>query len=40
MIQQIEQAESDDDEAIDEYFEDMIQTATAHFLKEERALHM
>jgi hemerythrin superfamily protein len=40
MIQQIEGAESDDDEALDQYFEDMMQTATAHFQKEEQALHV
>jgi hemerythrin len=38
MILTLQQAEADDDQALDEFFEDMMQTAQAHFLTEERDL--
>lgn len=36
MMTELQQAETDDDQALDEFFEDMMQTVRAHFLTEER----
>ncbi len=36
MISELQQSESDDDQALDEFFEDMMQTVRAHFMAEER----
>ena len=36
MMTELKQAETDDDQALDEFFEDMMQTVRAHFLTEER----
>ncbi len=36
MMSEMQQAETDDDQALDEFFEDMMQTVRAHFLAEER----
>ena len=36
MISELQQSESDDDQAMDEFFEDMMQTVRAHFIAEER----
>lgn len=36
MITELQQSESDDDQAMDEFFEDMMQTVRAHFIAEER----
>ena len=36
MMTELKQAETDDDQALDEFFEDMMQTVRAHFLIEER----
>ncbi len=36
MMTELQQAETDDDQALDEFFEDMMQTVRAHFLMEER----
>ena len=36
MIHELQQAESDDDQAMDAFFEDMMQTVRAHFMEEER----
>ncbi len=36
MMTELQQAETDDDQAFDEFFEDMMQTVRAHFLAEER----
>ncbi len=36
MMTELQQAETDDDQALDEFFEDMMQTVRAHFLAEER----
>ena len=38
MIQTLQQSEGDDDQALDECFEDMMQTVRAHFVTEERDL--
>jgi hemerythrin superfamily protein len=38
MISELQQSESDDDQAMDEFFEDMMQTVRAHFIAEERDL--
>ena len=38
MIDELQQAENDDDELLDEFFEDMMQTVRAHFIAEERDL--
>lgn len=38
MIDELRQAENDDDESLDELFEDMMQTVRAHFIAEERDL--
>ena len=38
MILTLQQSEADDDQALDEYFEDIMQTAQAHFATEERDL--
>jgi hemerythrin superfamily protein len=38
MIQTLQQSEGDDDQALDECFEDMMQTVRAHFVIEERDL--
>ena len=35
MISELQQSESDDDQAMDEFFEDMMQTVRAHFIAEE-----
>ena len=36
MINELQQSETDDDQALDEFFEDMMQTVRAHFIAEER----
>lgn len=36
MMTELQQSETDDDQALDEFFEDMMQTVRAHFLTEER----
>lgn len=36
MISELQQSENDDDQALDEFFEDMMQTVRAHFITEER----
>lgn len=36
MISELQQSETDDDQAMDEFFEDMMQTVRAHFIAEER----
>lgn len=36
MMSEIQQSETDDDQALDEFFEDMMQTVRAHFITEER----
>ena len=36
MICELQQSEADDDQALDEFFEDMMQTVRAHFIAEER----
>ena len=36
MIFTLRQSEADDDQALDEFFEDMMQTVQAHFVTEER----
>ncbi|MDR4480597.1 MAG: hemerythrin domain-containing protein [Nitrospira sp.] len=36
MMTELQQAETDDDQALDEFFEDMMRTVRAHFLTEER----
>ena len=36
MISELQQSENDDDQALDEFFEDMLQTVRAHFIAEER----
>lgn len=38
MIQELHQAETDDDESMDQFFEDMMQTVRVHFHGEERDL--
>jgi len=38
MIFTLRQTEADDDQALDEFFEDMMQTVQAHFVTEERDL--
>jgi hemerythrin superfamily protein len=38
MIHELQQSESDDDQALDEFFEDMMQTVRTHFVTEERDL--
>jgi hemerythrin-like domain-containing protein len=38
MIDELQQAENDDDESLDDFFEDMMQTVRAHFIAEERDL--
>ena len=38
MILTLQQSEADDDQALDEFFEDMMQTVQAHFMHEERDL--
>ncbi|MCS6288812.1 MAG: hemerythrin domain-containing protein [Nitrospira sp.] len=38
MVDELQQAENDDDELLDEFFEDMMQTVRAHFIAEERDL--
>ena len=38
MILTLQQSEADDDQALDEFFEDMMQTVQAHFMREERDL--
>jgi hemerythrin-like domain-containing protein len=38
MIHELEQSETDDDQALDEFFEDMMQTVRTHFVTEERDL--
>ena len=38
MIDELQQAENDDDESLDEFFEDIMQTIRAHFIAEERDL--
>ena len=38
MIQTLQQSEGDDDQALDECFEDMMQAVRAHFVTEERDL--
>ncbi|MCW5798672.1 MAG: Hemerythrin domain-containing protein [Nitrospira sp.] len=38
MIQELRQAETDDDESMDQFFEDMMQTVRVHFHGEERDL--
>jgi hemerythrin-like domain-containing protein len=38
MIDELQQAENDDDESLDAFFEDMMQTVRAHFIAEERDL--
>ena len=38
MILTLQQSEADDDQALDEFFEDMMQTVQAHFAIEERDL--
>ena len=36
MINELQQSETDDDQALDEFFEDMMQSVRAHFMAEER----
>ena len=36
MMSELQQSETDDDQDLDEFFEDMMQTVRAHFLAEER----
>ena len=36
MISEIQESETDDDQALDEFFEDMMQSVRGHFLAEER----
>lgn len=36
MMTELQQSENDDDQALDEFFEDMMQSVRAHFLAEER----
>ncbi len=36
MMSELQQSETDDDQALDEFFEDMMQTVRAHFIAEER----
>lgn len=36
MMSELQQSETDDDQDLDEFFEDMMQTVRAHFLVEER----
>jgi len=36
MIHELQHSEADDDQALDEFFEDMMQTVRAHFIAEER----
>ncbi|MBS0170713.1 MAG: hemerythrin domain-containing protein [Nitrospira sp.] len=36
MIEELRRSESDDDQALDEFFEDMMHTVRLHFLTEER----
>lgn len=38
MIEELRQAETDDDESMDQFFEDMMQTVRVHFHGEERDL--
>lgn len=38
MIHELQQSEGDDDQALDEFFEDLMQTVRAHFVTEERDL--
>jgi hemerythrin superfamily protein len=38
MIHELQQSETDDDQALDEFFEDMMQTVRTHFVTEERDL--
>jgi hemerythrin superfamily protein len=38
MIHELQQAEADDDQALDEFFEKMMQRVRAHFVAEERDL--
>lgn len=38
MIEELRGSETDDDQALDEFFEDMMQTVRMHFLAEERDL--
>lgn len=38
MIHELQRSETDDDQALDEFFEDMMQTVLAHFITEERNL--
>lgn len=38
MMWELQHAEADDDQALDEFFEDMMQTVQAHFVAEERDL--
>mgnify|MGYP000864508037 CR=1 FL=1 len=38
MIDELRGSESDDDQAMDEFFEDMMQTVRLHFVREERDL--
>jgi|GEM_PF-851815 hemerythrin superfamily protein len=38
MIKELRDSETDDDQALDEFFEDMMQTVRMHFLAEERDL--
>ena len=39
MIRKLQQPEADDDQAVDEFFEDMMQGVRAHFLTGERDLY-
>lgn len=36
MMSELQQSENDDDQVLDEFFEDMMQTVRAHFMAEER----
>ena len=36
MMSEMQHSETDDDQALDEFFEDMMQTVRAHFIAEER----
>ena len=36
MMEELRGSETDDDQALDEFFEDMMQTVHVHFLTEER----
>jgi glycogen debranching enzyme len=40
MIHELQQAEADDDQALDEFFEKMMQRVWAHFVAEERDLFL